>query len=79
MEFNSAVNSDVMKEAVKVSSGDSLVVVASLGAAAIVGGLTCKFVVEPAITKIKDWAQGRRINSDFIDDEKITDQFEEED
>lgn len=61
---NEIMNEDVIEtteEIVKASSRNGLGKVATIGLAMTAGGLACKFIVEPAWARFKEWRKNRRM------------------
>lgn len=63
MEEEIMNNDEVIREAteeiVKATSRSGLKTVTAIGLAMIAGGLACKFIVEPAIARFKNWRANR--------------------
>lgn len=76
-EITTEVSTDVIDE----TEHNSLVTIAIVGAAMVAGGLAHKFIVEPAVAKVKNWKKNKfhnQVDNDDYFDADFTEDFEDE-
>lgn len=84
METNEIMNNEeVIEEAteeiVKAASRSGLKTATTIGLAMLAGGLACRFVVEPAVAKFKNWKENRKaVNCPAVFDDDFDEDFVEE-